>query len=153
MHQSSIGLASADITQPISPNPQKWQETAVSCNTPQEVLWCVSLYRVSTNATQLQCKTDQHIIIVSKESLITCRFTCLLWQNILSPVSASVKHSFVVYLSLSPVSTSGKHSSMCFPQQNTIQHNWLSEEPLSFHFNVPLWGWAFRCPILSLHPM
>jgi hypothetical protein len=23
---------------------------------------------------------------------------------------------------------------MCLPQQNTIQHNWISKEPLSFHF-------------------
>ena len=41
-----------------------------------------------------------------------------------------------VCFNLSPVSTSRKHS-MCLTQQNFIQHNWLSKEPLSFHFSSP----------------
>ena len=39
---------------------------------------------------------------------------------------------------LSPVSASGKHSFMCLPQQNIIQYNWLSKNPLSFHFTCEL---------------
>jgi hypothetical protein len=40
------------------------------------------------------CKVDQYMHVVSKEPFITCPFTCLLYQNILSPVSASAKPSF-----------------------------------------------------------
>lgn len=39
-------------------------------------------------------------------------------------------------LSLSPPSISGKHSATCLPQENTIQQDWLSKEPLSFHFKT-----------------
>ena len=34
--------------------------------------------------------------------------------------------------SFTPVSTLMKRSFTCLPQQNTIQHNWLSKEPLKF---------------------
>jgi hypothetical protein len=54
----------------------------------------------------MQCKMNQYICVVSKESLIMSSFMCLLEQNILSPVSASGKHSF-----------------KCLPQQNTIQYS------------------------------
>jgi hypothetical protein len=53
---------------------------------------------------------------------------CLLQWSILSWVC----------LSLSLVFTSGKQYFTCLPQQNTIQHNQLSKELLSFHFTPAL---------------
>ena len=46
-----------------------------------------------------------------------------------------------VCLSLSPVSTSANPSFVCLPQINTIQHTWLSKEPLSSHFTWALSRW------------
>ena len=40
-------------------------------------------------------KGDQYMCVVSKDFFIICPVTCLLSQNILSPVSASAKHSFM----------------------------------------------------------
>ena len=69
---------------------------------------------------------------------------CLLQPNVPSRVC----------LSLSPVPTSGNHSFTCLPQQNTIQHNGVSKEPLSFHFTLPvllirLCGRAWLCEQLA----
>ena len=103
--------------------------------TPPEVFWCLSLYGIPTYAAKL-CNvrwTNTCVSLVKNPSscVLSCAcfsrtssLLCLLQWNVPSWVC----------LSLSPVSTSGKHSFTCLPQQNTIQHNWLSKEPLSFHF-------------------
>ena len=66
---------SADITLPISPNPQKRQETAAhhqkffGAFLSMESCQCIST---------MQCKVDQYMCVISKESFIMCLFTCLL---------------------------------------------------------------------------
>jgi hypothetical protein len=52
-----------------------------------------------------------------------------------NPSTHALSHACFSRNILSPVSASGKHSFMCLLQQNTIQHNGLSKEPLSFHFS------------------
>jgi hypothetical protein len=100
-------------------------------STPQEVLWCISLYGVSTNAAQLPSvrQTNTCVSLAKNPSshvLSRACFSrtsfhlCLLQPNIPSWVC----------LSLSAVSASGKHSLIYSPQQNTISYNWLSKEHL-----------------------
>jgi hypothetical protein len=96
--------------------------------------WCVSLYGVPANAAQLcNVRRTKACMLLSKNpsSLGLSRacfsrissLLCLLQQ----------KHSFTSWpLSFTPVSTLTKHSFTCLPQQNTIQHNWLSKEALKF---------------------
>ena len=81
-------------------------------------LWSVNKWRSTT-----QCKVDQVMRIVSKESIMY-PFTCLLCQNILSfvyasvkflPVSALLKHLFTCLCfrkTLLPVCAPAKHNSM-----------------------------------------
>jgi hypothetical protein len=53
-----------------------WQETAVH---PQKFFWCISLYGVMTNrVSTMKCKANQYMGVISKESFITCPFSCLL---------------------------------------------------------------------------
>ena len=96
------------------------------------------LHGLSTNAAQLHSvkRTNACMFLAENPSLCvlsracfsrTSFLLCLLQLNIPS----------WVWLSFLPVSTSGKHSFMCLPQQNSIQHNWLSKEPLHFHFSFP----------------
>ena len=83
---SSMGLAfhmsclsayesvSTDITLPISLSSRKWQYTAAYH---QKFLVCFSLWSPNNYSSSTQCKVDQYIFVVTKES-ITCLFTCLL---------------------------------------------------------------------------
>lgn len=106
-------------------SPQKLQEAA---GTSREVLWQVSLYQVTpseaqqrsikqsnhacheqrvvrwSNANQCSSPTVCGITLLFHLS-ITCPFTYLLEQSILSPVSAPTKHPFT-----------------CVPQQNILSH-------------------------------
>ena len=125
-------------------NQPESMEAARNCSTPPEVFWCISLYGVLTNVAQL-CnvrQTNTCVLLAKNPSSHvlsracfsrTSSLLCLLQWNVPSRVC----------LSLSPVSTSGKHSFMCLPQQNTIQHNWLSKEPLSFHFRFVSRHWKY----------
>ena len=144
-HVSSTCLASACASsQPESLG------VATNCSTAPEVFWCISVYGDLTNAAQLRSIRWNNMCMSLAKNPSSCVLShacfsrtsfllCLLQQNIPSWVC----------LSLSPVSTSGKHFFTCLPQQNTIQHNWLSKEPSSFHFThthtikpkprVPLW--------------
>jgi hypothetical protein len=78
-----------------SANQPESKETVRSCSILPEVFWCVSLYLSPCKwSSTIQCKADQYMHVVSKEFFITCPFLCLLYQNILSPVSALAKHPF-----------------------------------------------------------
>jgi hypothetical protein len=115
-----------------SANQAKSKEAAKTIATTTSFLVCFSLWSPDKWSSTMQCKVDQCMWSLSEESFITClshacfsrtsSVLCLLQSNIASQDC----------LSLLPVSTSGKHSFMCLPQQ----HNWLSKEPLSFHFTV-----------------
>ena len=72
---SALSFVSAHITLPISPSPRKQQEVI---STPPEVSWCASLWSPDKWSSTTQCKADQYMCVVSKESFITCPFTCLL---------------------------------------------------------------------------
>ena len=110
-----------------SANQPKSTEAARNCSISLDIFLVHFCLWNPTNA-------DQHMDFVIKESSSrvlshaclsrTPFLLCLLQPNVPSWVC----------LSLSPVSTSGKHSFRCIPQQNTIQHNWISKEPSSFHF-------------------
>ena len=80
-------------------NQPKSLEAATNSSTSPEGFWCLTFYAIPINAAQL-CKADQSCM----KEFIVCPFTCLLQQNIPSPVSAPAKCSF-----------------KCWPQQNTIQ--------------------------------
>jgi hypothetical protein len=76
-------------------NQSESEEVARSHSTPPEVfLVCFFLWSPDKWSSTMQCKADQYMRIVSKESFITCLFMCLLYQNIFSSVSASAKYSF-----------------------------------------------------------
>jgi hypothetical protein len=107
--------------------------------------WCTSLYGVPTNELSYilwgrpkhaccQKKKKIHHVSFHVLALIEHPFTCACFsENIPSWVC----------LSLSPVSASGEHSFPCSSQQNTIQHNGLSKDPLSFHFMPLTLGFSF----------
>jgi hypothetical protein len=76
---------------------------------------CFSLWSPDKCSLTTQCKADQYMHVISEEFFITCPFTCLFEQNILSPMSASAKCSFMCCRSKTPC-------------------NWLSKEPWSFYF-------------------
>jgi hypothetical protein len=133
----SIFLASAPVclSWHHSANQPEPSKAVRNCRIPPEALWWVSFYEVPTNGAQLHNVrwTNTCVFLAKSPSSRVLSHACfsrisflfyLFWWNI----------SLRVCLSLSPVSTSEKHSFMCLPQQNTIQHNWLSKEPLSFHF-------------------
>ena len=80
-----------------------------------------------------QCKVDQYMRVNSKESVIMCHRVCFSRTSSLLCLLQPNIPSWVC-LSLSPMSTSGKHTFVCLPQQNPIEHNWLSREPLNSHF-------------------
>ena len=85
-------------------------------------------------------REDQCMHVVNKESFIMCPFTCLLQQNILSPVSASVKCSFTsLPQPFTPVSALIKCCFTCLPQQNTIQQTQLTfPKTLKFLLQEPV---------------
>jgi hypothetical protein len=116
---SSTCLASA-----CASNQPKSAKVARNCSTPPDgfvvvvvvVVVFLSMESYKCSST-MQCKEDQYMYVVSKESFIVCPFTCLLEQNILSPVSASAKCSF-----------------MCLPSKTSSKR--LSKEPLCFDFSL-----------------
>lgn len=61
-------------------------------HTTKSFLVCFSL---CSSDIRNSTKGDQYMCVVSKEFFIICPVTCLLSQNILLPVSASAKHSFM----------------------------------------------------------
>ena len=101
-----------------------------------------SLWSPEKWSPNTQCKVDQYMLVLycfvlyaSAKNLSSCVLSCACFSrtsSLLCPLQWNV-HSQVC-LNLPPVSTSGKHSFMSLPQQNTIQHNWLSKE----HFTFPL---------------
>lgn len=103
-------------------------QSARILGTPQEVFWPVSLYGNLTNGAQV-CNVRQ-------------TNTHVLWRK-LHHVSVYM-HALAEYPSPGPASV--KCSFTCLPQQNSIQYNWLSREPLSFHFNAMYekWPWINR---------
>lgn len=118
-----------------SANQSKSMEAARNCSTSPEVFLCVSLYEVWTNAVQLHnvgwtntcvwlAKHPSSHFLSGFYFSRTSFLLCLLQWNIPSWIC----------LSLSPVCTSMNHSFTYLPLQNTIQHNWLSKEPLHFYF-------------------
>ena len=150
-HRSSTGLASARVLSQHclswrhSANQPKSVEMATNYSTPPEVFWCISLYGGPTNAAQLHSvrQTNTCLSLAKNPSssvLSRARFSrtsfhlCLLQWNV----------SSWVCISLSPVSTSGNHSFTCLSQENSIQHNWLSKEPLSFHHRCLRYSFS-RC--------
>ena len=66
---------SADFTLPISPSPQKQQETAAH---QQKLLCCISLWSPDTCSSTAQCKGDPYMCVASKDSFTTWPFMCLL---------------------------------------------------------------------------
>ena len=134
----SIFLASAPVclSWHHSANQPEPSKAVRNCRIPPEALWWVSFYEVPTNGAQLHNVrwTNTCVLLAKSPSSRvlshacfsrTSSLLCLLQLNIPSWVC----------LSLSSVSTSGKHCFTCLPQQNTIQHSWLSKEPLNFHFS------------------
>jgi hypothetical protein len=99
---------------PISLSPQKRQEAAAHHH---KFFRCVSLYGVPTNAAQL-CSVRQTNTHVSLAKNLIVSFHMLALAEHPFSRSASEKCSFTHVL-----------------WQNTIWHNWLSKEPLRFHFN------------------
>jgi hypothetical protein len=96
---------------PIRLSPWKQQQTAVHFF-PRRLDKCSST---------MQCNVDQYIHVISKVPFIACPFTSLPEQNILSPVSASAKCSFMSLPEpFTPVSTLTKHSP-AKPIQPTFQ--------------------------------
>ena len=72
---SPTGPASADTTLPISLSPPKQQETTAHH---QKILVGFSLWSPDKCSSTTKCKVNQYMCVVSKESFITCPFTCLL---------------------------------------------------------------------------
>ena len=74
VHCLSTALPSAQVF-----NKPKFCEVARNCSKPPEIflvhlsLWCPEKW-----SSTLQCKADQYMHVVSKESFIICPFTCLL---------------------------------------------------------------------------
>ena len=87
-HGSHASL-SADITVSYT----KSKEVARNCSTPPEVFWCVFLYRVQRNAAQLHNVKGINTCVLLAKNHVSIHE--LLQQNLLSPVSASVKHTFM----------------------------------------------------------
>lgn len=98
---------------------------------------CSSFHRSATAARSTHKHfTDTQAVQSSRvrlESFIACPFTCLLQQNILSPVAASVKRSFTRLPQLFTCVYFRKTLLHVCVQQNTIQHNQRSKKLLSFH--------------------
>jgi hypothetical protein len=87
----NTGLALADITLSIILSPRNQQKSTAYRQKFYVVFLSMESWQMQLTT---QCKANQYMYIVSKESLITCSFTCLFQQNILSPVSALAKHPF-----------------------------------------------------------
>ena len=79
-HMSSMSLASAcasvsaDITLPISLSLQKHQEAVAH----HQKVFGAFLWSPNKCSSTTQCKADQYMCAISKESFIMCPFTCLL---------------------------------------------------------------------------
>ena len=93
---------SVDITLPNGPSPQKQEEVT---NIHQKFLAWFSLQSPNKWSSTMHCKVDPYMCVLSKDSFITCPFMCLLEQNILSPVSASVNVPSHVCPSKTPSNT------------------------------------------------
>jgi len=135
---SSMGRAlaslsiSADITLAISPSSQK-QQAQKPWHTTRSFLVCFLLWSPNKWNSTTQCKADQYMHVTREEPFIASPFACLLCRTSFYLCLSQLNIPSPVCLSLSPVPTSEKHSFTWFSQQNTW-HNWLSKEPLSFHF-------------------
>lgn len=92
-----------------------WKQQEAIAHHQMFLAW-FSLWSPNKPSSTLPCKADQYMHIISKESFILCPLMCLLYQNILSCVSASAKHSFI-----------------CFPSKTAS--NRLSKELLGFQFS------------------
>jgi hypothetical protein len=87
-HVSSTGLSkiphefvAADITLPITRSLWKWQEATAHHQFLGFFFFFLvhfSLWSPDKWSSTMQCKVDQYIRVVSKESFIMCPFTCLL---------------------------------------------------------------------------
>ena len=100
----------------VSPSPRKRQQTAAHPTSllVHFLLWCPNKCTSSTHVR----RTNACLLL---ESFIPCPFTCLLQQNILSPVSASAKCSFTILSEpFTLLNTLTKHSFTCLPQQITF---------------------------------
>jgi hypothetical protein len=87
---------SADITLPISRSPRKRQEAATRS------LWCVSFYGVLTNGAQWHNERRTNTCVLLAKNSSPCVLSHACFRNILSPVSASGKHSFMCLPSKTP---------------------------------------------------
>ena len=66
---------SADITLPVRLSPQKWQEAGAHHQNFFGALLSMESQHVELSK---RCEVDQYMHVLSKESFITCPFTCLL---------------------------------------------------------------------------
>jgi hypothetical protein len=118
-----------------------WPSYALPQHVPCLSTWVQSaqVHRVPTNAAQVHNVRWANICV----SLAKNPSSGVLSHGFFSRTSSLLcllqwKVPLPACLSLTPESTSENHSFMCLPQQNSIQHNWLSKEPLSFHFTEGL---------------
>ena len=98
-------------------------------------------------SSTMQCMADQYMPTASQKYLITCSFTYLLQQNILSPVFSSAKHSFMsLAQTFTPVSTSMKCSFTCLSLQSTIQLTFQRTHKSPLHvIDVQMWCLYLSC--------
>jgi hypothetical protein len=103
---------SADITLPITWSLKKQHE--ITAHHQKFSLWSPSKW-----SSTAQCKVDRCRLVVSEASLAEHPFPYVCFNETFLHKSALAFH-------------------LC-PLQNTIQHNWLSKDPLSFHFKQDVW--------------
>ena len=99
-----------------------------------------SLWSPDKWSSAMQGKAVQYMHVVSEESIM-CPFTCLLQQNILSPVSASVKCSFMFCPSKAPSNKTTFQRTLKFPlytspQQGILRVNSFLWSSVSFLLGV-----------------
>ena len=106
---------SADISLPIGPHPRKQQKAT---KTSPEVFWCISLYGVTTNWAQLCISRWTYACILLEKNLLSHVFSWSCFSNV-HPFTCVCFRKTLLHM---------------FAPAKAIQHNWLSKEPLSFHF-------------------
>jgi hypothetical protein len=138
-HVSCLSICFASAHDYLSRHhPANWpesEEAAKQGSTPAEAFF--SLWSPDKWSSTMQCKADQYMYVISEESFITCPFTSLLWQSILSPVSASGKQTCVpscVYPSKAPVNQLTFQRALKFPL-----HKFYF---LSHLLPLVWWGWG-----------
>ena len=127
---SARASISADI---LCQSPQVCWSSKKPWHTTRSFLVCFFLWSPNKWNSTTQCKADQYMHVTREEPFIASPFACLLCRTSFYLCLSQLNIPSPVCLSLSPVPTSEKHSFTWFSQQNTW-HNWLSKEPLSFHF-------------------